>query len=88
VRASSPQAVSILAEGKAEVLELEVQLKEPTRIEDLKLPVDAKIGARMRGDSVSVPGGGETLQSGDRVIVLALSNALDEVQAILTSEQT
>jgi trk system potassium uptake protein TrkA len=88
VRASSPQAVSILAEGKAEVLELEVQLKEPTRIEDLNLPVDAKIGARMRGDSVSVPGGGETLQSGDRVIVLALSNALDEVQAILTGEQT
>lgn len=88
VRASSPKAISILAEGRAEVLELEVQMKEPTRIEDLKLPRDSKIGARMRGDSVSVPGGGETLQTGDRVIVLALASALEEVQAILTGEHS
>jgi Trk K+ transport system NAD-binding subunit len=88
VRASSPRAVSILAEGKAEVLELEVRLKEPTTIADLNLPPTAKIGARMRGDTVSVPGGGETLKTGDRVIVLSLSDALDEVEAILTGEQT
>jgi trk system potassium uptake protein TrkA len=88
VRASSPRAVSILAEGKAEVLELEVRLKEPTTIAELNLPPTAKIGARMRGDTVSVPGGGETLKTGDRVIVLSLSDALDEVEAILTGEQT
>jgi Trk K+ transport system NAD-binding subunit len=69
-------------------LELEVRLKEPTTIADLNLPPTAKIGARMRGDTVSVPGGGETLKTGDRVIVLSLSDALDEVEAILTGEQT
>ena len=83
VRSSSPQAVSILAEGKAEVLELRVERDAPARIQDLGLHPEAKVGARLRGDAVIVPSGSDELASGDRVIVLATSEALPSVEEAL-----
>jgi len=82
VRAGSVSAIAILAEGKAEVLELEVRLsskKSPTKIKTMGLPKGVVIGALVRGDDVFVPDGDTAVTNGDHVIVFALPENIEKV---------
>ena len=45
------------------------------------------IGALVRGEEVIVPRGGDTILAGDTVIAFALSEVLDELEALFRSPQ-
>ena len=51
----------------------------------LAFPKDAIIGMLVRGDSVIVPGGQDTIRAGDRVIVFGLPHAMRQVEKFLTN---
>lgn len=82
VRSGSPAAIAVIGDGKAEVLELTAHMKEPTKIKALDLPKGAVIGARVRGDSVLVPSGDDTVADGDQVIVFSLPENLAAIERL------
>ncbi|MCP3917267.1 MAG: Trk system potassium transporter TrkA [bacterium] len=82
VRSGSPSAISVIGDGKAEVLELRADLKGSVKIKALELPRGAVIGALVRGDSVKIPTGDSTVESGDQVIVFTLPENLEQVERI------
>jgi trk system potassium uptake protein TrkA len=85
VRAESVAAISVIGEGKAEVLELEARMREArggVKIKNLGLPKGAVIGAVVRGDEVIVPNGDVAIESGDHVIVFTLPENLQQVEAV------
>tara|TARA_R110002126_G_scaffold1490_6_gene8763 strand:- start:2101 stop:3447 length:1347 start_codon:yes stop_codon:yes gene_type:complete len=83
VRAGSPRAIAVVGEGRAEVLDLVVHLKEPKKVKAMGLPQrGAKIAARIRGERVMVPSGEDVLEDGDRVIVFTLPTALEDVERL------
>ena len=82
VRAGSPAAIAVLADGKAEVLELQARLGEPTKVKALGLPKGAVIGALVRGDQVRIPTGDTTVEDKDQVIVFTLPETLDQVERV------
>ena len=82
VRSGSPSAIAVIGEGRAEVLELKVQLREPRRVKDLGLPRGAVIGALVRGEQVKIPTGDTTDEGGDQVIVFTLPETLEQVERI------
>ena len=85
VRSGSPAAIAVIGEGKAEVLELSVNLLEPVKIRNLNLPRGSVIGARVRGDAVIVPSGDDSLAQGDSVIVFSLPENLSAVERLFQS---
>ena len=85
VRAESVAAISVIGEGRAEVLELEARMKEAkggVRIKNLDLPRGAVIGALVRGDEVIVPNGEVLIEWGDHVIVFTLPENLERVEEV------
>lgn len=82
VRSGSPSAIAVIGDGRAEVLELKVKLREDRRVKDLGLPRGAVIGARVRGEQVKVPTGETTVKYGDQVIVFTLPETLEQVERI------
>jgi trk system potassium uptake protein TrkA len=84
VRSSSISAVSVIGEGRAEVLELEARFKdrESRKVKSLGLPQGTVIGALVRGEAVIIPRGDTLVQEGDHVILLALPENLDELESM------
>ena len=80
VRHGELQSTALLADGKAEAIEL--RIAQGSRVsnhalKDLRLPRDTLIAALIRDDQVIVPRGSDTLKAGDTVIALAQPDALD-----------
>lgn len=80
VRSDSPSAIAVVAEGKAEVLELKAKLDAPKKVKELGLPRGAVIGALVREEVVRVPTGETTVEDGDQVIVFTLPETLEQVE--------
>ncbi|MEL6715719.1 MAG: NAD-binding protein, partial [Planctomycetota bacterium] len=83
VRSASPAAISVIEDGKAEVLELVTTLKEPTKVKRLGLPKGVVVGAVVRGEAVSIPSGDTVVKGGDTLIVFTKTEALEETERVL-----
>jgi trk system potassium uptake protein TrkA len=82
VRSGSVSAIAVLAEGKAEVLEIEVRLiskRSTQKIKSLGLPDGVVVGALIHGEEISVPNGESTVENGDHVIVFAKPDKVEKV---------
>lgn len=86
-RESEPEAVSMLEEERAEVMELEIpeQSKLTNRPLGEKLfPPGTIVGAIVRGQEVITPHGEDRLLPGDHAIVFAEQDKVKTVEALLT----
>jgi trk system potassium uptake protein TrkA len=89
VRASSVYSAAVLAEGRAEVLEIEVKLpgkKTSSKVKSLALPGGTLIGAHIQGAEVSVPNGETVINEGDHVIVFVKPEYVDKVLAAFMAD--
>lgn len=78
--------VAILAEGKAEILESQVDKHSPLvgkPLKDIDFPKGAIIGAVLREEDVLIPGGDFTVNPGDRVVIFCRSDAMGPVEKML-----
>lgn len=84
VRSSSVDSVAVVADGRGEVLELEVHLSggKEKKVKALGLPRGSMVGAILREDEVLVPTPETTVKAGDHVILFTLSESLREVEGV------
>ena len=78
--------VAILAEGKAEILESQLDQHSPLvgkPLKDIEFPKGAIVGAVLREEDVLIPGGDFTVNPGDRVVVFCRSEAMEPVEKML-----
>jgi trk system potassium uptake protein TrkA len=82
VRSGHVRAIAVLAEGKAEVLEVEVSFQGKRRsrkIKDLDLPAGVLVGALLRKGEALVPVGDTVVEDGNEVIVFSRPERVDRV---------
>ena len=73
--------LAVLEEGQARVVELTVPAGfSPTAVKDLGLPKDSIIGTVLREGAVIVPGGGDHVGGGDRLLVCCTEAAVRGVR--------
>jgi trk system potassium uptake protein TrkA len=85
VRSRSVSSIAVIADGRGEVLELEVHLREGKggkKVKHLGLPRGTVIGAIVHDDEVIIPGGDTLVRNGDQVIVFTLPQNLSEIEGI------
>ena len=85
VRSGSVSSIAVIADGRAEVLELEAHFaggKKQRRVKNLGLPDGAKIGAVVRAEDVFIPNGESVIEDGDQVILFTLPEDIREVERI------
>jgi trk system potassium uptake protein TrkA len=66
----------LFAEGRAEMVEFEVHADAAEnivghRIADLHIPDESVIASLIRADTVTIPGGADVVQEGDRIVLIA-----------------
>jgi len=79
VRSRSVASIAVIADGRAEVLDLEVAGRDgrsERKIKSLHLPRGTVIGAIVRKDDVVIPNGETVLRNGEHVIVFTLPENL------------
>jgi trk system potassium uptake protein TrkA len=74
---------AMFADGHAEMVEFEVHADAAEnivgrRIADIRIPDASVIASLIRGDSVTIPGGGDVVEEGDRVVLIASPEASRE----------
>ena len=85
VRSGSVSSIAVIADGRAEVLELEAHFpggKKQRRVKNLGLPDGAKIGAVVREEDVFIPNGESVIEDGDQVILFTLPEDIREVERV------
>jgi trk system potassium uptake protein TrkA len=85
VRSRSLASVAVIAEGRAEVLELEVHYRDgraERRVKQLGLPTGTVLGAVVRGEEVIVPDDETPVRKGDHVILFTLPDAVPAVEQV------
>jgi len=88
VRSESVSSIAVIAEGRAEVLELEAHFeggKKSRKVKHLDLPSGAVVGAVVRGEEVFIPNGESVIEDGDQVILFTLPNEIRAVERIFRS---
>ena len=84
VRSESVASIAVIAEGRAEVLELEAHFHDDNRkahkVKNLGLPKGSVIGALVRGEEVFIPSGDTVVEEGDHVILFTLPENLERVE--------
>ena len=78
-------SLTLLKEGKAEVIELVVHANSKiinTPLRDTNLPKNSIIGAIVRKDDVIIPHGNDTIQAEDKIIIFALSSDIQRIEKI------
>ena len=88
-RASRVERVSLMEEGKIQIIELRAEkgaalVDRP--LAEVAPPEDMLVGAIVRHGRVKVPGGEDRIRPGDTVIVAALSEKMDEIEKLLQGE--
>lgn len=86
VRAQAPTSVSLVAQGEAQLLELDVGPKSRLageRIRKAGFPPHSLVGAIVRGRDVLIPGGDDVIQAGDTLLVFALTDVAPKVHRLL-----
>ena len=78
--------LAVLEGGEARVLELTVpDTFVPQPLKSIGTPIDAIVGAILRGSAVIVPRGDDRLEPGDRIIVFSTRDAAARVQAYFSA---
>ena len=78
-------SLTLLKEGKAEVIELIVHSGAKiinTPLKNTKLPKNSIIGAIIRKNNVIIPHGDNIIQADDRIIIFALSSDIKKIENI------
>lgn len=78
-----------VAEGNVAVSEVVLRADSPAdgiMLRDMELPEESLIGGVIRAGRVLIPKGGTRLQGGDRLIVIATDESLDQTMRLLTGE--
>ncbi len=88
LRQQTVTASTILSEGEVEVLEFDVSpvcagLGLPLHQMSRQLPRHAIIATIIRGDSAFVPGGNDTIEKGDAVVVIAFAESCEDARRYL-----
>lgn len=86
VRSAAVSSIAVIAEGRAEVLEIEASFsdgKSERKIKNLGLPKGVIIGAVVHGEEVLIPRGDTIVHSGDRLILFTLPKNLESLNQIL-----
>lgn len=73
----------LFADGQAEMVEFEVHAdaRDPIagkRIADIRIPDESVIASLIREDTVTIPGGGDVVQEGDRIVLITSPAASEE----------
>ena len=90
VRSRSVSSIAVIADGRAEVLDLEVKHKDgkPERkVKSMNLPRGTVIGAVVRKDEVVIPNGDTVLRNGEHVIVFTLPENLAGIEHVFGSAE-
>jgi len=82
VRSRSVSSIAVIADGRAEVLELEANLRDPKKVKSLGLPRGTVLGAIVRGNDVIIPGGDTQVRDGDHVILFTLPENVAAIEEI------
>ena len=87
LRIGKVEKISLVAEGDAQVLEFEIGeeaeiLNVP--LKDAKLPENSIIGVVIRGDDLILPRGDFEASVGDKLVVFALPEAVDQLESMLS----
>jgi trk system potassium uptake protein TrkA len=85
VRRGSVLAVATLKGTRAQGIEFDVSSRFPylaTPLAEVRFPPGSLIGAIIRNENVIIPGGTDVIQSGDRVIVFVMPDALRAVERL------
>lgn len=91
VRSDAVSSIAVIAEGRAEVLEIEAGFtdgKNERKVKALGLPRGVIIGAVVHGEDVVIPDGDTIVRSGDRLILFTLPEHLEELNHILGASRT
>lgn len=87
VRRGHVHAVTRLAEGQAEILELEVlkgSAATTAPLKDLHFPANAILGAIVRDGTMQIPTGASQCQPGDTVLVFGLPEAIPDIERLFS----
>jgi trk system potassium uptake protein TrkA len=82
--------VHAIGDGGAEALEAEVlegSVLLGQKLRDLDLPDGIRFGAMVRADELITPRGGTEIKIGDRIVVFALSNAIEDVERLFPASR-
>ena len=82
-------SLTLLKEGKAEVIELIVHSGAKiinTPLKNAKLPKNSIIGAIVRKNNVIIPHGDNIIQADDKIIIFALSSDIKKIEKIFDGE--
>ena len=82
VRSRSVSSIAVIADGRAEVLELEAHHRDGKKIKNLGLPRGTVLGAIVRGDEVIIPSGDTTIKNGDHTILFTLPENVSAIEEI------
>ena len=87
VRGDRILSMAVMERNRAEAMEVEVV--EGSRaagrsVEELALPRGAILGSVQRGDDVTIPRGDTRIEVGDRIVVFALPDAIEETAEFFT----
>ncbi len=91
VRSGSVSSIAVIADGRAEVLEMEARFKggkKESKIKSLALPKGTVIGAIVREEEVVVPTGDTVIRDGDQLILFTLPENLEKVEQYFTRPNT
>lgn len=83
------KSVSLLEEGKVEIIEYEVKSKAPIAnlyLHQLSLPRESLVGMLVRNGVVKVPTGQDQILPGDTLIIITRPEVVDKVEQFFTPE--
>lgn len=72
----------------AEMIEFQIQIGdhlEGRPLKDVRFPKNCLVGAILRGDGVIIPGGDTELEGGDKVLIVALKDAVASLEHFMKS---
>ncbi len=85
VRSRSVSSIAVIADGRAEVLELEVHFadgRSERKVRSLGLPRGTVVGAVVRAGEVVIPSGDTLVREGDQVILFTLPENVPAVEQV------
>ena len=83
----------VFAEGQVQIVEFDVEAGAGNHevigraLREARIPADSKVASIIRGDSAIVPRGAESIQPGDRVIVIGSPRAAQEWSSIIAGDR-
>jgi trk system potassium uptake protein TrkA len=87
IRRGHIHSVTRLAEGQAEIIEMEVAGDSPAckaPLKELQFPEHALVGAIVRDGAMRIPNGDSQCQAGDTVLLFALPDAIERIEKLFT----